>query len=521
MPSVMSSVACFTNTPKCQLHLATTGKWLPTLLVSLTYAAAPQITLIRTMTSRHPISSWSNLATVLQVADAHYGRHSGEHPKLRETRLHEFRLVSEKWHRFISHEGIRPAVAEQVGATASSGRRIGADVDIDTRPAQSDVDSDTRPARSDVDSDTRPAQSDVDSDIRLARSDIYSDSRSEAPVSYRASSTKIVKHVESHRSLQFLRQYFRDRNAVFKSPEQRAAVENVLFTTSDIIAVLPTGCGKSLIFFLYSFVFPNLTSVVVVPTVLLKQDLLRRAAEKGISSSDHPWGGEGGDDVSLLFLIPEAAAERSTRDALAQLYCSRRLGRIFIDEFHLFSLDSEYRSHFRELPLLTFLPVPFVFTSATAPDWITNDVVKNFFHGSTRIPKLVSQACNRSNIRYTIFGSASMDLLGKKLQCDLASLREEDRVIVYVPSLKLLEDVKAHFEGLGIPCTCYSGQLNAEINAQSFASWRDGYAKLMVATSVFGMGVDYCIALVCPTPWLNLPNRLAGPEGMDDQLMQS
>ena len=225
------------------------------------------------------------------VADAHYGRHSGEHPKLRETRLHEFRLVSEKWHRFISHEGIRPAVAEQVGATASSGRRIGADVDIDTRPAQSDVDSDTRPARSDVDSDTRPAQSDVDSDIRLARSDIYSDSRSEAPVSYRASSTKIVKHVESHRSLQFLRQYFRDRNAVFKSPEQRAAVENVLFTTSDIIAVLPTGCGKSLIFFLYSFVFPNLTSVVVVPTVLLKQDLLRRAAEKGISSSDHPWGG--------------------------------------------------------------------------------------------------------------------------------------------------------------------------------------------------------------------------------------
>ena len=122
---------------------------------------------------------------------------------------------------------------------------------------------------------------------------------SEAPVAHSASTTKIVSHEESQRSLQLLREFFQDKNAMFKSPEQRAAVENVLFTTTDIITVLPTGCGKSLTFFLHTFVYPNLTSVVVVPTLSLKQDLRRRAEERGISSSDNLF--ESGD-VSLLFL---------------------------------------------------------------------------------------------------------------------------------------------------------------------------------------------------------------------------
>ena len=384
------------------------------------------------------------------VADVHYGRHSGEHPKLRETRLHEFRLVSDKWHRFITHQDVRPAIEEQVGASSSSGRIVADMPNVDTLTC------------------LVPSQ---------------------APVANRTSAIKIVSHMESQRSLQLLREFFRDKNAVFKSPEQRAAVENVLFTTTDIIAVLPTGCGKSLTFFLYSFVYPHLTSVVIVPTVSLKQDLMRRAEERGISSSDD--FSEGGD-VSLLFLTPEAAAERSVRDALAQLYCSRRLGRVFIDEFHLFSLDSEYRPHFRELPLLTFLPVPFAFTSATAPDWIVNDVTRSFFGlGGKRIPKIVRQSCNRVNTRYSIIGSARVDVLVTKVQCVLEKSREEDRVIIYVPSIQLLDDVKARFDSLSVPCNCYSGQLHADANATSFASWREGVVKLMVATSAFGMGIDY------------------------------
>ena len=65
LPSVTSLVACFTNTPKRQLHSATSGKRLPTLLGSSTYAAAT-MTPIQTTTSLHPISRWPNLATVLQ-----------------------------------------------------------------------------------------------------------------------------------------------------------------------------------------------------------------------------------------------------------------------------------------------------------------------------------------------------------------------------------------------------------------------------------------------------------------------
>ena len=148
---------------------------------------------------------------------------------------------------------------------------------------------------------------------------------------------------------------------------------------------------------------PNLTSVIIVPTVSLKQDLLRRAEEIGISSYDDlsPNG-----NMSLLLLTTEAAAaERSAIDTLAQLYCSRCLGRVFVEEFHLFSLHSKFRLHFRELPLLTFIPVLFVFTSATAPDWIVNDVTKSYFDGSKWIPKLVKQSCNKNNTRYSVIAA--------------------------------------------------------------------------------------------------------------------
>ena len=73
---------------------------------------------------------------------------------------------------------------------------------------------------------------------------------------------------------------------------------------------------------------PHKCNVVIVPTIVLKEDMKSHAQCHGISSLDiiasHV-------HVSLLLLTPEAVTQRAVRDALLRLDCSNLLGRIFID----------------------------------------------------------------------------------------------------------------------------------------------------------------------------------------------
>ena len=121
---------------------------------------------------------------------------------------------------------------------------------------------------------------------------------------------------------------------------------------------------------------PHKTNVVIVPTISLKEDMKRRAQCHGILCSDIiPSDGH----VSLLLLTSEAVTQRAVRDELFRLDSSSLLGCICTDEFHLFSMDRVYRPSFCQLPLLTCIPVPLVLMTATAPLWIVDGVLCNFF----------------------------------------------------------------------------------------------------------------------------------------------
>ena len=95
--------------------------------------------------------------------------------------------------------------------------------------------------------------------------------------------------------------FYGDATVHHQSKEQRAAVENVLCSNCDMLAVLPTGCGKS---FALSIVrIATLKSVVIVPTVSLQADLLRRVETHHITATNDPSTGLGlgmGLDVSCM-----------------------------------------------------------------------------------------------------------------------------------------------------------------------------------------------------------------------------
>jgi len=85
--------------------------------------------------------------------------------------------------------------------------------------------------------------------------------------------------------LSALQQILKNPQSHFKSVEQGRIIREVLRREKDIIAIMPTGGGKSLIFMIPAAMEEYKTTVVVIPLVALTADLIQRAAKAGISAS--------------------------------------------------------------------------------------------------------------------------------------------------------------------------------------------------------------------------------------------
>jgi superfamily II DNA helicase RecQ len=132
----------------------------------------------------------------------------------------------------------------------------------------------------------------------------------------------------------------------------------------------------------------------------------RQAFEHDISCTNDP---SSFSNQSLLIITPEGVVANEVKEMMIKLYSSNQLGRIFVDEAHLFSTDYDYRPSLRQLPLLAFLPVPITLLTATAPEWIVQDILTHFF-GPLRKPLMIRQETNRSNIAYHIKDDGNLEI---------------------------------------------------------------------------------------------------------------
>ena len=109
--------------------------------------------------------------------------------------------------------------------------------------------------------------------------------------------------------LQALRHCYHNEDMEFKSKEQEMLVASVLSRKSDILAILPTGGGKSAAFEVPAAVEEGLQTVLIVPFLVLIQDILLRAERIGIKASrwdsQTPW--PSCSEASLIVMTVDAA----------------------------------------------------------------------------------------------------------------------------------------------------------------------------------------------------------------------
>ena len=120
---------------------------------------------------------------------------------------------------------------------------------------------------------------------------------------------------------QAMQRLFRDTNAWPRSEQQWQALLAMGRGDAQVVVVLPTGGGKSLLFLIPSFLPGSGVTVVVLPLVALRQDLVRRCQEFHISFTDwmppQTWANPLTPTTSLVLVSVEHACHGSFRTLLA------------------------------------------------------------------------------------------------------------------------------------------------------------------------------------------------------------
>ncbi len=270
------------------------------------------------------------------------------------------------------------------------------------------------------------------------------------------------------------------------------AVLDAVLANHDVLAVMPTGSGKSLCFQIPALVQGGLT-IVVSPLIALMQDQVSALALSGVgaetinSSRDHTanvaaWRRVAVGEVSLLYLSPERLMTERMIAALRRLPVTR----FVIDEAHCISQwGPSFRPDYAELARLKelFPEVPLAAFTATADEVTRRDISARLLGPN---PEIFVHGFDRPNIRLAVE-------LKRNWKRQLVSFIAEhggESGIVYCLSRKKTEAAAALLAANGVDALPYhAGMDKASRNAnQDIFMTRAGV--VMVATIAFGMGID-------------------------------
>ncbi|RPD55580.1 ATP-dependent DNA helicase [Lentinus tigrinus ALCF2SS1-7] len=292
----------------------------------------------------------------------------------------------------------------------------------------------------------------------------------------------------------------------------------------DIVAIMPTGGGKSLSYQLPALMQPGCT-LVISPLVALISDQVMHLHEVKVDAvmltggtsreeSDRAFkrlqamasGHFVGPEIKLCYVTPEKiASSKKFQAALDKLHKARKLARFVIDEAHcVSSLGHDFRPDYQKLSILRerFPDVPILALSATCPAQVLADLRKTL-----RMPKLTmasaadhdgtvlfSTSLYRKNLHYHVLPkpAGSNDSIAA-MRDYILSNHPNDTGIIYCLTKKDTESVAEALTTLSegeIKTGVYHADVPDAVKDMLHRQWREGRVKVVCATIAFGLGID-------------------------------
>ena len=275
----------------------------------------------------------------------------------------------------------------------------------------------------------------------------------------------------------------------------QAAIVEALIQGEDVLALMPTGGGKSLCYQIPSLARKG-TGIVVSPLIALMQDQVDALRELGVKAaflnSSQPADEQravermlSSGELDLLYIAPE----RLLTERALSLLRDADLALFAIDEAHCVSQwGHDFRPDYRQLSRLPdlFPHVPRIALTATADEKTRAEIIEQL-----RLQKAHTyvSSFDRPNIRYIIEpGGAGSGR--ERLSTFIKTNHAKNSGIVYCLSRKQVEETAEYFAGKGRVSLPYHAGLDAAVRRKHQQRFLREDGIVMVATIAFGMGID-------------------------------
>lgn len=274
-------------------------------------------------------------------------------------------------------------------------------------------------------------------------------------------------------------------------PGQEEIVETVA-SGENVLAIMPTGGGKSLCFQLPALLRDGIT-VVISPLIALMRDQVRALQEAGVAAgaltsgntpeeNDAVWEALEQGRLKLLYMAPERLASGAAVGMLRRVGVSL----IAVDEAHCVSQwGHDFRPDYLRIgELRRALDVPLAAFTATADAETQDEIVEKLFDGNA--PRKFLRGFDRPNIHLAF---AAKDSPRRQI-LDFAGARKGQSGIVYCGTRNKTEALAAALRQDGHSACHYHGGMEAEDRRTVETRFAREDGLIVVATVAFGMGID-------------------------------
>ncbi|NTV40712.1 MAG: RecQ family ATP-dependent DNA helicase [Candidatus Moranbacteria bacterium] len=275
---------------------------------------------------------------------------------------------------------------------------------------------------------------------------------------------------------------------------QKEIVESIM-AGKDVVALMPTGGGKSLCFQLPAILSEGI-SIVISPLIALMQDQVDGLVARGISATfinsalsfeeiDQRLADIKAGKTKIIYVAPERFANRQFQKMFSEL----EVFLLAVDEAHCVSqwghdFRPDYLNVKEYIALLSRRPIVAAFTATATPE-VKDDIVERL---GLQSPDVFVRGFDRPNLKFFV-----RENLKKKERANEA-LRIAKSIkgsgIVYAITRKETEELAKFFKSQGIKAAAYHAGMTGEKRARIQNDFMENNFKVIVATIAFGMGVD-------------------------------
>ena len=275
--------------------------------------------------------------------------------------------------------------------------------------------------------------------------------------------------------------------------QQEDIIRHIL-NKQDVLALMPTGGGKSLCYQLPAILLNGLT-IVISPLIALMKDQVDSLNVMGvpaafINSSQSPDEQASiatrlkNNQVKLLYLAPERLFGSESK--LIGFLKTLPVVQIAIDEAHCISQwGHDFRPEYLMLAGLKneFPGIPVIALTATADKLTQKDILEKL---ALKNPAIFISSFNRANITYRVMPKKNsfIQLL------DFLDNRKDESGIIYCLSRKSTEALAADLKAEGYAAEAYHAGLDTTVKARNQEAFLRDDIRIIIATIAFGMGIN-------------------------------